>query len=61
MGRIFTFMKKEMFVGGCLPLSRGYIHVYDHNIQRSSSLKLLGQSKPKFIWSICRKGECKFV
>ena len=32
----------------------GYIHVYDHNIQ--TSLKLLGQSKPNFMWSIVRKG-----
>ena len=29
--------------GGCLPLPRGYIHVYDHNIL-TSSLKPLGQS-----------------
>ena len=26
----------------------GYIHMYDHNIQTSSSLKPLGQSKPNF-------------
>ena len=39
--------------GGCLPLPRGYIHVYDHNIQ-TSSLKPLGQSKPNFMWSILR-------
>ena len=43
--RIFMFMGK-MSPGGCLPLSRGYIHVHDHNIQTSSSLKPLGQSKP---------------
>ena len=45
---------------GCLPLPRGYIHVhvYDHNIQTSSSLKPLGQSKPNFMWSILRKSEC---
>ena len=30
----------------CLSVSQGYIHVYDHNIQTSSPLKLLGQSKP---------------
>ena len=41
---------------GCLPLPRGYIHVYDHNIQ-TSSLKPLGQSKPNFLWSILRKSE----
>ena len=37
---------------GCLPLPRGYIHVYDHNIQ-TSPLKPLGQSKR----SIVRKGQ----
>ena len=42
---------------GCLPLPRGYIHVYDHNIQTSSSLKSHGQSKPNFMWSILRKSE----
>ena len=43
--------------GSCLPLPWGYIHVYDHNIQTSSSLKSLGQSKPNFMWSILRKRE----
>ena len=47
--------------GGWLPLPWGYIHVYDHNIQTSSSLKPLGQSKPNFMWSILRKREFKFV
>ena len=51
MDRIFMFLSP----GGCLPLPRGYIHVYDHNIQTSSPLKPLGQSKPNFIWSIVRK------
>ena len=37
--------------------SRGNIHVYCHNIQRSSSLISLGQSKPNFMMSILRKGE----
>ena len=46
MDRRFMFMEK-MSSGGCLPPPPGYIHVYDHNIQRSSSLKPLGQSKPK--------------
>ena len=41
---------------GCLALPRGYIHVYDHNIQ-TSSLKPLGQSKSNFMWSILRKSE----
>ena len=58
MDRRFMFMKK-MSTGDCLPLPmpRGYIHVYDHNVQTSSSLKPLGQSKPNFMWSIGRKGE----
>ena len=43
--------------GVCLPLPRGYIHVYFHNNEISSPLKPLGQSKPNFIWSILGKGE----
>ena len=46
--------------GGCLLLSRGYIHVYDQNIQ-TSSLKPLDHSKPNFMWIILRKRERKFV
>ena len=42
-------------------LPRCYINVSDHNIQTSSSLKPLGQSKPIFMRSILRKSECKFV
>ena len=44
MDRNFMVMK-EMSSGGCLPLSRGYIHVYlyDHNIQTSSLKALLGK------------------
>ena len=56
MDRRFVVLKKNV-LRGCLPLSRGYIHVYDHNIQISSSLILLGQSKPNFMWNIVRKGE----
>ena len=52
----FMFMKIFWAQGGCLPLSRGYINVYDQNIQISSSLKPLGQSKPNFMWSSLRKG-----
>ena len=48
-------------LGGCLPLPRGYIHVYFHNNETSSPLKPLGQSKPNFIWSILGKGERKFI
>ena len=46
-----------------LLFSSGYVflghpvHVYYSNIQRSSSLKLLGQSKPNFMRSIVRKWE----
>ena len=53
MDRRFMFMVK-MSSGGCLLLPRVYIHVYDHNIQTSSSLKPLDQSKPIFMWSIVR-------
>ena len=42
MDRKFMFMKK-LTPGGCLPLPWGYIHVYDHNIQTSTSLKPLYQ------------------
>ena len=52
----FMFMKTVFTPGGCLPQPRGYIHVYDHNIQ-TSSLKPLGQLKPNFMWSIFRKEE----
>ena len=47
--------------GGCLPLPRGYIHVYFHNNETSTPLKPLGQSKPNFIWSILGKGERKYI
>ena len=32
-----------------------------HHFQRSSSLKLLGQSKPNFMWSLLGKGERKLI
>ena len=57
MDRKFMFLKKKMSSERCLPLPQGYIHVYDHNIQISSSLILLGQSKPNFLWSIVRNGK----
>ena len=47
--RRFMFMKIFLGPGGCLPLRQGYIHVYDQNIQTSSSLKPLGQSNPNFM------------
>ena len=43
--------------GVCLLSPRGNIHVYYSDIQRSSSLKLLGQSKPNLIWRIVKKGQ----
>ena len=48
MDRIFMFFN---FVprGLSAPAPVGYIHVYDHNIQTSSPLKALGQSKPNYI------------
>ena len=61
MDRRFMFMKKKMSSGVCLLLPMGFIHVYDHNIQTSSSLKSLGQSKANFMWSIVRKGERKLI
>ena len=57
MDRRFIFMRKSVTPVGCLPLPWGYIHVYDHNIQTYTSLKLLGQLKPNFMWSMVRKGE----
>ena len=42
------FEKKTLDPGGCLPLSRGYMHVNDHYFQTSFSLKPLGQSNVKF-------------
>ena len=41
MDRKFMFMEKNLTPGGCLPRPWGYIHVYDHNIQTSTSLKQL--------------------
>ena len=57
MDRLFMFMKIFWVQRVALPLPQGYVHVYDHNIQTSSSLKPLGRSKPNFIWSILRKNE----
>ena len=57
MDRRSMLMKKKMCPGGCVPLTQGYIHAYDHTIQTSSSLKPVSQSKPNFMWSIVRKGK----
>ena len=56
MDRIFMFFENILGPVGCLPLPWGYIHVFDQNIQTSSSLKLLGQSKPNFMWNILGRG-----
>ena len=53
-------LKNSWTKGEGLSPPRGNIHEYYHNIQSSSSLKSLGQSKPNFMWSILRKRECKF-
>ena len=45
-----TVNEKYLTPGGCLPLHLGYIHVHNHYFQTSSSLKLLGQSIPNFMW-----------
>ena len=43
-------MKRIWTPGVGVPMPQGIIHVYDHNIQRSSSLKPLGQSKSKHLY-----------
>ena len=43
-------------IGLDLPFPQGNIHVYNHNIQRSS-LKPLDRSKTSLIGSICMKGK----
>ena len=45
-----------MTLGDCLSLPQGFIHVYDHYFQTSSSLKPLGQSMPNSMWSLLGKG-----
>ena len=53
MDRRFMFMEKNVLRGLSIPAPG----LYGQNVQTSSSLKLLGQSKPNFMWSIVRKGE----
>ena len=53
----FKILKKKMDPRGGSAPAPGHYNVYNHNIQRSSSLKPLGQSKSNFIRSICMKGE----
>ena len=50
MDRRFIFMKRIDPRGLPVPASG----LYDHNIQTASSLKLLSQLKPNFMWSIVR-------
>ena len=56
MDRRFMFMKIFWAQRVVFPYP-GAIYVYDHNIQTSSSLKPLGQSKPNFMGSILKKSE----
>ena len=53
------FREKHFPTGVCLPLPRGYIHVYDHYFKQLFS-KPLGQSRPIFMWSFLGKKERKF-
>ena len=46
--KIYVY-ENNLSQGGCLPLPRGYIHVYDHNIQYSSSLSILRTGELKFV------------
>ena len=55
--RLMILKKKNWTAGVCQPPPQGNIHVNYSDIQRSSSLKPLGQSKPNFLWSILRKSE----
>ena len=48
----FKILKRIRAPGVGLPLSRGIIHVHNHNFQRTFSLQPLGQSTPNFIGSI---------
>ena len=58
MDRIFMFMKKFCPQGVVCPWP-GAIYMYMTIIPNISSKdeKLLGQSKPNFMWSIVRKGQ----
>ena len=48
INRILHFFKKKNDPGGCLPLPRCYLHVYEH-FSNILSLKALRQSKPNFM------------
>ena len=55
MDRKFMFMEKNLTPGGCLPLPWGYILVYDHNIQTSTSLKPLYQLLGRGNENLCKR------
>ena len=58
--RSYVF-EKILNTGCCLPLSPGYIHEHHHDYHfQTSSLELLGQSKPNFMWGPLMKRERKF-
>ena len=52
---------KNILPQGLSAPARGYVHVYDHHFQSSSSLKPLAQSKPNFMWSLLGKKERKSI
>ena len=58
--KIYVF-EENLTLGCCLPLCRGYIHVYDHYLQTSSSQKRFGQLKPNFLWSLFGKWGHQFI
>ena len=49
-----------MSSGVCLSLPRGYLHVYGHNIQTTSSLKPLGQSS-QTLCAASGKGNVNYI
>ena len=60
-GQKINIYGKILPPGGCLPMPRGYIHANFHNIETSSVLKPLGQSKSNFTWSILGKQQIRFI
>ena len=50
-----TVNEKNLTPGGCLPLSRGSIHVYNNYYQTSSALKPLGQCRVEPPWEVGEK------
>ena len=58
--RIILLMKQIDPRGLSVP-APGYIHVYNHYFQTSSSLKSIGQSLPSFMWGLLGKWGRKFI